>query len=125
MAREQALAERDALVLRHPVETCGTPRLLRRLDDERRGVAVVLVRVRLEPAPRRFLECERERVEALARAQPYEAALAYVDVGLERVGVARADAAVDAVGRDDHVGGILVRHRRVVGGFVGEAKLHT
>ena len=36
------------------VESRGAPRFLGRFDDERRGGAVVLVRVRLEPAVRRF-----------------------------------------------------------------------
>ena len=60
------------------------PHVLRRLDDERRRVAVVLVRVRLEPAVRRLLERERERGEALLRAEPDEAAAAQVDVRRER-----------------------------------------
>ena len=50
IAREQPLAERDALLLRHRVEAGALPHLLGRLDDERRGVAVELVGVRLEPA---------------------------------------------------------------------------
>ena len=66
IAGEQALAERDALFLRHRVEAGALPHVLGRLDDEGRRVAVVLVRVRLEPAPRRLFEREREGVEPSA-----------------------------------------------------------
>src|SRR3954469_23743893 len=58
----------------------------------------------LEPAPLGFLEGERERLEQLLRAEPDEAAVAQVDVGPVRLGVLRADPAVQAVARDDQVG---------------------
>jgi hypothetical protein len=65
--------------------------------------------VRLEPAPLGFLEREGERLEQLARAEPDEAAVAQVDVGLVGRGVPGADAAVEAVAGDDQVGvGILL-----------------
>ena len=84
-----------------------------------------LVRVRLEPAVRRLLECERERGEALARAQPHETAVAQLDVGRECVRVTRANAAVDAVGGDDDVGVERARTLRVVGDVRFERELHA
>src|SRR4029079_10942040 len=74
-----------------------------RLDDDLREVLAELVRVHLKPPVFRALECERERGELLRRAQPDEAALAYVYVGLEDVRMPCADAAVHAVCADDQV----------------------
>ena len=78
--------------------------LLGRLDDEGRGVVVEAVGVRLEPAVLGLLEGEGERLEQLRRAEPDEAAVAQVDVGLVGGGVLAADAAVEAVAGDDEVG---------------------
>ena len=58
----------------------------------------------LEPAPFGLLEREREGVEELVGAEPDEAAIAHVDVGLVGRRILLADAAVQAVGRDDQVG---------------------
>ncbi len=120
--RKEALAERDAFLLRHGFEAGGAPGLLRRLDDERRGFAVVLVGVRLEPAVRRVREGERERGKALLRAQPDEAAAAHVDVGRERFGIARADAAVESVPGDHDVGTERARRSDVVGNVLLEGQ---
>ena len=110
--REQPLAESDALFLRHLFQPGGAPHRFGRFDDEGRGVRVEAVGVRLEPAPFGVLDRERERVEQLVRAEPDEAALAQVDVGLVGGGVLVADAAVQAVGGDDQVGVESARRRR-------------
>jgi hypothetical protein len=125
IACEQALAERDAFLLRHAVDARRLPRLLGGLDDERGRVAVVLVRVRLEPAERRFLEREGERLEQLLRAEPHEAAMSHVDVG--RVGrcVSLADAAVEAVRRHHDVRAERSRGRLVVAHVGLELQLDT
>ena len=112
---EEPLAEADAFLLAHPVEAGAPPHVLRRLDDERRRVAVELVDVRLEPAVLRLLERERERVEALLRAEPDEAASPRVDLRPEHVRIARADRAVDAVAGDHEIGVVLGRDRALVG----------
>ena len=55
----------------------------------------------------RLFEGEGEGVESLVRAEPDEAAPAQVDVGLEDIGIALADTAVEAVAGDDQVGVVL------------------
>ncbi len=107
---EQSLAPCDRLVLLHAVEPCALPYVFRRLDDERRRGVVEAVRVRLEPAVLRLLEREGERLEQLVGAEPDEAALPQIDVGLVRRRITRAGAASQAVARNDQVG---VRIRRV------------
>src|SRR6185295_8439084 len=79
------------------------PGFLTRLDDDRREVLAELVRVHLKPPVFRALECEGERGELLRRAEPDEAALAYVYVGLEDVRMPGADAAIHTVSADDQV----------------------
>ena len=101
---EQFFTERDAFLLAHVGEPCRLPDGLGCLDDEGGRGGVEAVRMRLEPAPRRFLEREGEGVEQLARAQPDETALAQVDVGMKRGGVLAAHAAVQAVAGNDQVG---------------------
>ena len=101
--REEPLAVGDPFLLGHSFEARLLPDVLGRLDDERRGVAVVLVGVRLEPAVLRLDERERERPEPLLRAEPDEPAAPDVDVGRERIEVARPDAAVEPVGGDDEI----------------------
>ncbi len=98
------------------VEAMGLPDGLGRLDDEGRCLVVELVDMRLEPAVLGLFEGEGEGVEGLVRAQPDEAAVGQIDVGLEDVGVALADAAVEAVAGDDQVGLVLRGNGLVVGG---------
>ena len=59
-------------------------------------------------------EGKGEGVEDFLGAQPDEAAAALVDVGMEGVGVAGADLAVDAVGRDDEIGIVFTGNGLVV-----------
>ena len=120
---EELLAEGDGLGLLHLVEAVGLPHRLRRLDDEGRGLVVELVGVGLEPAVLGLLEGEGEGVEGLVRAEPDEAALAQVDVGLEDLGIALADAAVEAVAGDHQVGVVLRGQRLVVRGVGLEHQL--
>jgi hypothetical protein len=122
IAREELFAEGDTLFGRHPVETGGAPDLLRRFDDERRRLAVELVRVRLKPAPLGLLERERERVEQSIRTEPDVAALAPLDRRLEHVRVLAAQHAVDAVARDDQV---LRAERHFVGDIGFEHQAHA
>ncbi|SPC13098.1 conserved hypothetical protein [Cupriavidus oxalaticus] len=120
VARKQLLAIRHALFLAHLVDAGGLPDRFRRLDDKGRGVVVEAVGMRLEPAVLGLLEGESEGVEQLVRAQPDKAALARVDVGPEGLGVAGADAAVQAIRGDHQVGLVLHRQRLVVGDIVLE-----
>ena len=113
--REEPLAIRDAFLLRHPLEAGLLPHLLGRLDDERRRVAVVLVRVRLEPAVLGLDERERERGEPFLRSEPDEATVPQVDVGREGVEIARANPAVEAVGGDDEIRLEFARRDDIVG----------
>ena len=81
--REQPFAVGNPFLLRHRLEAGRAPGFFGRFDDERRRIAVVLIRVRLEPAVRRFDERERERGKPLLRAEPDEAAMPQVHVGRE------------------------------------------
>ena len=101
---KQALAPGDGGFLVHIGQACGLPHVFGGLDDEGGGVAIEAIGVRLEPPMGRFLKVECEGLEQPTRAQPYEAALAQVDVGLVGGGVLLADAAVQAVAGDDEVG---------------------
>ena len=78
--------------------------------------------MRLEPPVRRLDECERECGKQLLRPEPDEAAAAQVDVRLEGCRVARADAAVQAVRRDDDVGTEVARGGHVVRDVVLESQ---
>ena len=123
--REQLFAERDTVFLAHLLDAVGLPHVLRRLDDEGRGVGVELVGMGLEPAVFGLFEGEGEGVKRLPGAQPDEAALAGVDVGLEGAFVAGADAAVQAVAGDDQIGVVLLGERLVIGDIGLEHELHT
>ena len=122
---EQLLAEGDGFGLLHLVEAVRLPDFFGRLHDEGRGVVVELIGMGLEPAVLGLLEGEGEGLEGLVRAEPDEAAFAQVDVGLVDVGVALADAAVEAVAGDDEVGVVLRRERLVVGRIGFEHQVHA
>ncbi len=119
VGREQPLAEIDGLLLVRLVQPMRLPHVFRALDDEGGGVRIELVDVRLEPAVLGLLEQEGEGVVQLVRAQPDVAVGPRHDVGAEDLGVAVADARVDAVARDDEVGigivqvglGLLLEHQ--------------
>jgi hypothetical protein len=73
----------------------------------------------------RLFEGEGEGVELLLGAQPHEAALAQVDVGLVGAGVAGANAAVEAVARNHQIGAVLGGEGLVVGHVGLEHQLHA
>ena len=101
--REHLLTERDRSGGVAPVEARRVPGCFRGLDDERGGVAVEAIRVRLEPAEFRLHEDERERPEHTVRAKPDELVAPEVDRRVEVRGVTAADPAVDAVRGNDQV----------------------
>jgi hypothetical protein len=104
IAPKEPLAERDRLFGVELVEPLRGPGFLPGLHDHRREILAELVGVDLEPAMLGLLEGEREGGELLSRAEPDEAALAHVDIGLERGRMAAAGPAVHAVRGDDEVG---------------------
>src|SRR2546425_12263486 len=101
---EQALRERDRLILVRLVEPRAPPRRLRRLEDERGHRRVVPVRVDPPEAVVLLLEDERERGVRKRGAEPDELVPAPVDVWPEVLGVAAPHDAVDAVGGEHEVG---------------------
>lgn len=94
----------DGLVGVHLVETGRTPRFLVALYNERRGLVVELVAVRLEHAVFVLDKEESERVERSRCAEPCETSRSCVEIGLKIFCVLLSDRAVDAVGGDDHIG---------------------
>ena len=125
VAREQALAEGQRIGLAHVGQAARAPGRVQRLDDEGRGLAIVLVGMRLEPAVFGFLEGEGEGIEALARAQPHEAAQALLDLGLERLAILLAQRAVHAVGGHHQVGVVVARQLGHVQGQGLEHQVHA
>src|SRR5665647_2232471 len=101
---EHRFARGDCFVGVHLVETSCSPRLLIAFDDERRGVLVESVAVRLKDAVLVLDEEESERVKRQSRAEPRESSRACVEVRLEIFGVFPANSAVDTVGCDYQVG---------------------
>src|SRR5271167_3366016 len=88
---KKLLAKGDRLRLVGAVETVRFEDVFRRLDDERRGVFIEFVDVRLEPAMLGAAEIEGERVVELFAAEPDETVRSHHEVGLERVGITIAD----------------------------------
>ena len=104
---EQLLHARRGLLLGAVLEAGAAPGVLVALDDpggELLLPALERVGVHREHAVLGLLEDEGEGVERLGRAEPGELRAAPVEAGLEVVGEAPADRAVDAVGGDDEVG---------------------
>src|ERR1700676_4002710 len=91
--REEPFAKRNRFLSAHAVDACGAPNVLGHLDDERAGLVVELVGVRLEPAPFGLLERKGKRVEELMGAEPDVTALAALDFRLNHVLVLRPDRA--------------------------------
>ncbi len=85
------------------VEPGPPPHVVVHLDDEGAAVGVERVAVHLHDAVRRLEDVEGEGLEDLVGAEPHVAAAAYVEGGLEPVGVLGADERVDAVGSDHEV----------------------
>ena len=112
--RKQFFAVGDAFFLAHLLDAGGLPGFLGRFDDEGRHAVFVAVGMRLEPAMLGLHEGESEGIEHLLGAEPDEAAAALVDIGMEGVGVAGADLAVDAVGSDDQIGVVFAGDGLVV-----------
>ncbi|MNQ88165.1 hypothetical protein D3C85_1034200 [compost metagenome] len=123
--REQFFAIGNAFFLAHLLDAGSLPGFLGRLDDEGRHAVFVAVGMRLEPAVLGLDEGEGEGVEHLLGAQPDKAAAALVDVGVEGVGVAGADLAVDAVGGNDEVGVVFPGDGLVVLDEVFKHQLHA
>src|SRR4029450_12912857 len=94
---EEVLHEGERPVLVGLVEPGAPPRLLGRLENERRGGRVVPVGVDAPEAVLALLEQKRERRERIGCAEPDEFVGAPVDVGLELLRVTGTDDAVDAV----------------------------
>ena len=101
---EQLLAKVDRALLVELVQAVRRERLVGRLDDEGRGVAVEFVDMRLEPAMLGAAEVEGESVEQLSRAEPDVAIGPYDQIGLEDVGIAFTDLGIDPVCCDDQIG---------------------
>src|SRR5215468_5297883 len=104
IACEDSLAESYRLVGAHAIEAEPPPCLFRAFDDEGRSIGIKLISVYPDPAVLGFLEYEGEGVvKFLMRAEPDVLAGAYVDVGLERTGICRAHARINAIGADNYV----------------------
>ncbi len=102
VAREELLAEREALLLVHRVEAGRAPHVLRALDDERAHALVVGVGVDVEEPVLGLLEDEGEGVEDEVGAEPDVLRALRLDARAELA--ERADERVRAVGADDEVG---------------------
>ena len=123
MLGEDLLAPRDCLVLALLVEAELFPRLGCHLDDEGRKLVVEAIGVGPHPALGQLLEGKRKSVERLVRAEPDIFVAAWLDVDVEMLGIAIADAAVGTVGDDDQ---IIVRPIGQVGArLMLEMELHA
>ena len=100
---EQLLAEGEALLLVHLVQSGAAPDRLRALDDEGRHPLVVRVRVCVEEAVLGLAERERERVEHVVSPEPHVLAALGFHLGVEVR--EPANEAVRSVRADDEVRG--------------------
>ncbi len=100
---EQLLAEREALRVRHRVESGAPPHRLRALDDERARPLVERIAVHLEHPVLGLGEDEAERVEHEVGAEPDVLASLRHDASAERTFSITADGAVDPVGGDEQI----------------------
>ena len=124
VAGEQALAEGDAFLLAHVLQAVRLPNLVRRFDNEGRGVRVVFVGMRRKPAVFGLLEGKGESVERPMRAEPDKTAQPGVDIRLVAVGITCADAAVQAI-TGNHKIGVVLRCQCLIVADVGlEHELH-
>src|SRR5690625_2197979 len=98
MPGEDPLAHRNRLLLTHLAKAEGLPGRLAALDDKGRGIGVELIGMGPHPAVFGFLEDEGEGVvEGLTGAEPDELAGAYLDVGLEVLGIVLARPRVETI----------------------------
>src|SRR5450755_4491877 len=94
----------NRLINAHAIEAGVTPGHFRTFDNEGRCVSVELIGMRPDPAVFSFFEYESECViEILIGSKPDIFACAHINIGLKNIGMARTDARVYAVGRDDKV----------------------
>ena len=100
---EELFAERDRLLRFHLVDARGEPVGFGSFDDESGPVFVETVGVEIEPAPWRFSEIEGEGIELLSCAEPDEAILSDLNVGLEDGFVLAAGDRRRAVGGDEKI----------------------
>ena len=121
---KQVLAKRHAFVLAHGVQAMRFPNRFGCFHNEGGGVVVVLVGMRLKPTVLGLLEGKGESVKGFVRAQPDKAAITHINVGLVGVGIAGADAAVQAIAGNHQVGLVVLRQRLVVGHVGFKHQLH-
>ncbi len=120
---EQSLAQRDGFFLLHLVDSRLQPVFFRRFHDERGPILVEAIGVEIEPAPLRFAEIESEGVELFPAAQPDEAVVPDLNIGLEYGFIGFAGDGGGAV-RSDH----QIIFRRIffgVGDFRFKNELHS
>ena len=103
VGREEPLAVRARRGIVHRPEARALPRRGIALDDERAAVGRVAIVMGDERAVFAFAEREREAIERLGRAVPDELVGEPLDPRTERVRAQRAQARVDAVGRDHEI----------------------
>ena len=115
--------EGNPFFLTHLVDTMGLPGFIGGLHDEGGCTRFELISVRLEPAMLGLDERESERVKCFLGAQPYETALAGIDVGLEGIGVTGTHAAVQTVGGNNEVSLVLDGDFLVIGYFFFEDQI--
>ena len=108
---EHAFEEFRRLCFVELVEPGARERLRIGLHHPGRLTRLVLVAVRDEDAVLGLAEEEREGIERARRAHPGELVRAQVRLGPEHIRMLRADARVDAVGRDDEIG--IARRRGI------------
>ena len=102
----------------HLVKSVGFPDGIGRLDNKGRGGVIKLVGVYCKPAVLGLLKRKGKRVKCLFRAQPDKAAGAQLNVGLECLLVAGANAAVQTVAGNDEIG-LVLRCKRLIVLHVG------
>ena len=101
---KQLLAKCHRLFLRHVLKPRCLPNRFWRFHNEGGGVAIKLVGMGLKPTVLGFLNGKCEGIKQLARAQPYKAAMALIDVGFVGIFKTGANPRVDAITRNDQVG---------------------
>src|SRR5690606_23869878 len=96
------------------VYTGSTPGFITGFNNEGGHAFFILISMRLKPAMLCIDKGKGKRIERLLRSQPNEATAPGIDIRLERIGVARPDATVDAVGSDHQIRIIVCRQGLVI-----------